>query len=58
MHVVQYANESTPQYPPWVEYAGMKIFIHAQSEVITPESVFYVIGPGYHTTLGLKYVRW
>ena len=45
------------EYVPWVDLAGFRVYIHNQSEGVYSESVSYVVGPGFYTTLGLQYVR-
>ena len=41
---------------PWINSAGFKVYIHNQSEGFYSESPSYSVGPGFHTTLSLRYV--
>ncbi len=41
---------------PWVSVTGLKVFVHAQSEVPGPETPGFFLSPGHETNLGLIYV--
>jgi hypothetical protein len=44
------------EYAPWVNEAGFRVYIHTANEGVYSTSVSYSVGPGYHTTIGLRYV--
>ena len=45
-----------PEYAPWADQAGFRVYIHDSNVGVYAESVSYAVGPGYQATIGLRYV--
>ncbi len=49
-------TDASTQYPTWVNEAGFRVYLHTANEGVYTTSASYSIGPGYHTSIGLRYV--
>ncbi len=61
-HQYQQASEgatgwnTSADYVPWASQAGFRVYIHLPNQNVYSESVGFSVAPGYHSTIGLRYV--
>jgi hypothetical protein len=61
-HQYQQASEgastwnTSADYAPWVSQAGFRVYIHLPNQNVYSESVGFSVAPGYHSTIGLRFV--